>query len=47
MKRRTTAPTKGKKINRDRMGMPKIVMNPTPFISQKIAWRRAHVAERN
>jgi hypothetical protein len=31
MNRRTTAPKIGKKINRDRIGMPKIVMNSTPF----------------
>jgi hypothetical protein len=30
MKRRTTAPRIGKKINSDRMGMPKIVMKQTP-----------------
>jgi hypothetical protein len=33
MKRRTPAPTNGKKINRDKIGIPKIDMNPTPFVS--------------
>jgi hypothetical protein len=31
MKRRTIAPTNGKKVTKDRMGSPKIVMKPTPF----------------
>jgi hypothetical protein len=31
MKRRTTAPKIGKKINSDRMGIPRIVMKPAPF----------------
>jgi hypothetical protein len=31
MKRRIMAPTMGKKIKNDRIGIPKIVMNPTPF----------------
>jgi hypothetical protein len=30
MKRRITAPRIGKKINSDRMGIPKIVMKSTP-----------------
>jgi hypothetical protein len=33
IKRRTQAPTSGKKINRDKIGIPKIDMNPTPFVS--------------
>jgi hypothetical protein len=32
MKRRTIAPKIGKKINRDRIGIPKIVMKPAPLI---------------
>jgi hypothetical protein len=32
MKRRTMAPKIGKKINSDRMGIPKIVMKPAPFL---------------
>jgi hypothetical protein len=31
MKRRIMAPTMGKKISSDRIGIPKIVMKPTPF----------------
>jgi hypothetical protein len=31
MKRRTIAPNIGKKINSDRMGIPKMVMKLTPF----------------
>jgi hypothetical protein len=31
MKMRTIAPRIGKKINSDRMGIPKIVMKPAPF----------------
>jgi hypothetical protein len=31
MKRRTTAPSNGKKIKKDKIGMPKIDMNLTPF----------------
>src|SRR4030066_2008558 len=36
IKRRTTAPRIGKKISRDRMGIPKIVMKPTPFFSHRM-----------
>jgi hypothetical protein len=32
MKQRTMAPRIGKKINSDRMGIPKIVMKWTPFL---------------
>jgi hypothetical protein len=31
IKRRTIAPTIGKKINSDKMGKPKMVMKPAPF----------------
>jgi hypothetical protein len=37
MKRRITAPTIGKKINRDKIGMPKIDMNMTPFRCHRFA----------
>ncbi len=32
MKRRKMAPASGKKINRDRIGIPNIVMKPTPLL---------------
>jgi hypothetical protein len=31
-KRRTMAPPNGKKVNRDRMGIPKTVMKLAPFV---------------
>src|SRR5512139_451692 len=40
IKRRTKAPTSGKKINRDKIGTPKIDMNPTPFSSFDDGFRR-------
>jgi hypothetical protein len=33
MNRRTTAPTMGKKISKDRMGIPRIAMKPAPFFA--------------